>query len=198
MCGSGSAIGHRHAVGRAQGGAHEPRYGRSVIETERLQLRRCRSSDVAAVMAYRGRPDVARHLSAGVWTAAKAESELRAYEQAPFTGPGDELVLLAETRDTADVVGEVGLVWVREDPRTAEIGYVFNPEFGGRGLATEAVSGLVQAAFTSFDFDRVVATTDEDNTTSRALCERLGMQLLSTSISSDGRHVSECTYVIAR
>jgi RimJ/RimL family protein N-acetyltransferase len=149
-------------------------------------------------MSYRGRPDVARHLSAGVWTTARAESELRAYEQATFTAPGDELVLLAETRDTAAVVGEVGLVWVSEEPRTAEIGYVFNPEFGGRGLATEAVSGLVHAAFTSFDFDRVVATTDEDNATSRALCERLGMQLLSTSISSDGRHISECTYVIAR
>jgi RimJ/RimL family protein N-acetyltransferase len=149
-------------------------------------------------MAYRGRPDVARHLSAGVWTAERAESELRSYEHATFTGPGDELVLLAETRDTVAVVGKVGLVWRNEDPRTAEVGYVFNPAFGGRGLATEAVSGLVQAAFTKFDFDHVVATTDEDNASSRALCERLGMRLLSTSISTDDRQVSECTYIIGR
>jgi len=125
-------------------------------------------------------------------------SELCAYEQATFTEPGHELVLLAETRDTAVVVGAVGLVWMRKDPRTAEVGYVVNPAFDGRGLASEAVLGLVQAAFISFDFDHVVATTDEDTTSSRALCERLGVQLLSTLISTDDRQVSECTYIIHR
>jgi RimJ/RimL family protein N-acetyltransferase len=169
-----------------------------MIDTARLRLRRCRPSDVDGVLAYRGRDDVARHLSAGVWTRAKALDELQVYELAPFARQGDELVLLAETRDDALIAGEVGLVWLDDTTRTAEIGFVFNPEFSGRGLATEAVSALLDAAFHRFDFQRVVASTDEANTSSRRLCKRVGMRLLSTATSSDARAVPECTYIVTR
>ena len=169
-----------------------------MITTARLRLRRCRRSDVVAVLTYRSRPDVAHHLSAGVWTYEKAEHELATYEDAAFDQPGDELVLLVETQDTTKVVGEVGLVWLDDPPQTAEVGYVFDPESGGQGFATEAVAALVHAAFDAFDFNLVVAKTDEANAPSRALCERIGMKLLSTSESSDGRAVMECVYAVNR
>jgi RimJ/RimL family protein N-acetyltransferase len=149
-------------------------------------------------MTYRSRPDVAHHLSAGVWTYEKAEHELATYEDAAFDQPGDELVLLVETQDTTKVVGEVGLVWLDDPPQTAQVGYVFDPESGGQGFATEAVAALVHAAFDGFDFNLVVAKTDEANAPSRALCERIGMKLLSTSESSDGRAVMECVYGVNR
>lgn len=169
-----------------------------MITTARLRLRRCRRSDVDAVLAYRSRPDVARHLRAGVWTHEKAEHELATYEDAAFDQPGDELVLLVETHDTLKVIGEVGLVWLEDTPQTAEVGYVFDPESGGQGFATEAVAALVEAAFDAYDFNLVIAKTDEANGPSRALCERIGMKLLSTSESSDGRAVMECVYAITR
>jgi RimJ/RimL family protein N-acetyltransferase len=165
-----------------------------VIETDRLLLRRPRPDDVDAVFAYRSRPDVARHLSAGTWSREKTERELAAYAAAAFGAPGQELVLLAETRDTGAIIGEVGLVWL-DEARAAEIGYVFSPDAGGRGLATEAVRGLLTAAFDLWALDRVVAQTDATNRASRALCERLGMRLVSTQPSDDGRGVDECTYV---
>jgi len=90
-------------------------------------LRKCRQSDVDAVLAYRSRPDVAAHLSAGVWSRAKTERELAAYETAAFERAGDE-----------------------------------------------------------------------DNSSSRALCERIGMRLQSASVSTDGRDIRECTYVLDR
>ena len=169
-----------------------------MIETTRLRLRRCHPSDVDAVLAYRGRSDVAKYLSAGVWTRAKTIRELGTYETTVFDGPGDELVLLAEINDSRRVAGEVGLVWRDDIPDTAEIGYVFNPDFGGRGLATEAITALVQVAFDQFGFRHVMAVTDEANRASRALCERVGMRLLSTSIGNDHRRVPECTYEITR
>ncbi|ONI65240.1 GNAT family N-acetyltransferase [Leifsonia sp. ALI-44-B] len=165
-----------------------------MITTKRLHLRRCLPSDVDAVLAYRSREDVAEHLSAGVWSREKTLTELETYASAPFAAPGDELVLLVETQESGEVVGEVGLVWLDEPASTAEVGYVFNPEYGGRGYATEAIEALVQAAFVKFGFDGVIAKTDEDNRPSRALCERIGMHLTDISPSPDGRGVNECTY----
>lgn len=170
----------------------------NMITTARLHLRSCRRSDVDAVLAYRSRADVAAHLSADVWTREKTESELSAYEDAAFNQPGDELVLLAETQDATKVVGEVGLVWLRDRLDAAEVGYVFHPDFGSQGFASEAVAALVQAAFDSFNFALVIAKTDEWNLASRALCERIGMTLESTFISADGRAVRECIYTAGR
>ena len=166
--------------------------------TERLQLRRCRVGDVDAVMEYRSRPDVGHHLRSGVWTRERCQQELETYAGATFSAVGGELVLLAEQRHSAGVIGEVGLVWLTSSPKTGEIGYVFNPIFGGQGLATEAVRGVVALAFDTYGFDLLVATTDQANLASRALCERLGMQLSATTISTDERNVLECSYTRGR
>jgi len=167
-----------------------------MIITDRLHLRHCRRADVDAVLAYRSRPDVARHLSAGVWTREKTKLNLAAYEDALFSGVGDELVLLVETLAGAKVIGEVGLVWLDSETMTAEVGYVFNPESGGYGFATEAVAAVIRIAFDSLGFSTMVATTDEDNLPSRALCERLGMRLTVVKPAEDRRDVQECVYTV--
>lgn len=157
-------------------------------------MRRPREADVDAILAYRSRPDVARYLRAGTWTREHTASELSLYASAHFEGPGDELVLVAELLETAEVVGEVGLVWLKDE--SAEIGYVFNPSFGGKGLATEAVGALLAAARNDWRFVQVLAKTDAANESSRALCERLGMTLVATALTTDGRGVEECTYAV--
>lgn len=167
-----------------------------MIESARLLLRRCRPSDVDAVLAYRSRADVAAYLSAGVWSREHTERELMTYANASFREPGDELVLLAETRETSRIAGEVGLLWRATSPSVAEVGYVFNPDFGGQGLATEAVSATVHWALVERNFSFVIAVTDTDNAASRALCERIGMSVIATTVSTDGRNVAECTYAV--
>ena len=164
--------------------------------TDRLRLRRCSRSDVDAVLAYRSRPDVARHLRSGAWSREKAEAELALYEDARFSQAGDELVLLVEAPGSRTVLGEVGLVWLDRQPTAAEVGYVFDPRSGGHGFATEAVAAVIGAAFDTFGFTTVIASTDEENLSSRALCERLGMRLASLQHSEDGRDVRECVYTI--
>jgi RimJ/RimL family protein N-acetyltransferase len=167
-----------------------------VIQTARLRLRRPRPADVAAVHAYRSRPDVARFLSAGTWSREKTADEWAHLATAPFDGPGDELVLAVELIGSGEVIGEVGLVWLAQGAG-AEIGYVFHPDFGGRGLATEAVAAVLSAAREEWGFDRILARTDSANLPSRALCERVGMTLVATSVSTDGRGVEESTYALS-
>ena len=182
-------VGHRERSAEWSSG-----YDPGVIDTSRLHLRRPREADVDAVFAYRSSPDVARYLRAGPWTREHTESELASYTTARFAGPGDELVLVVEILETGEVVGEVGLVWLHDE--NAEIGYVFNPRFGGKGLATEAVGAVLTAARNDWGFARVIAKTDALNASSRALCERLGMTLVATALTTDGRNVEETTYAV--
>ena len=58
-----------------------------------------------------------------------------------------------------------------------EIGWVFHPDVGGQGLATEAAAALLDAAFHEVYLHRVMAQLDPRNLRSARLCERLGMRL---------------------
>ena len=58
----------------------------------------------------------------------------------------------------------------------AELGWVLDPAYAGRGLATEAVRALLETCFTTLGLRRVTAQCFADNTASWRLMERLGMR----------------------
>jgi RimJ/RimL family protein N-acetyltransferase len=60
--------------------------------------------------------------------------------------------------------------------RQGEIGWVFHPEYHGRGYATEAARELVQMALDDLGMHRVWAQLDPRNLASARVCERLGMR----------------------
>lgn len=63
--------------------------------------------------------------------------------------------------------------------RTMEMGlfWALSPAAQGQGYATEAAKALVDWAFDSLLLDRLVATTEHDNTASIAVMRRLGMRI---------------------
>jgi RimJ/RimL family protein N-acetyltransferase len=68
-------------------------------------------------------------------------------------------------------------IWLRSaEHRQVEVGYVFHPDGGGRGYATEATRALVDFAFAELKAHRVFARTDARNTASAALLTRLEMR----------------------
>ena len=73
-------------------------------------------------------------------------------------------------------IGDVMLRLTAGDPPSvAEIGWVVNPTYAGRGFATEAARALVDLGFRHYGLHRIFAQLDARNTTSARLCERLGM-----------------------
>ena len=66
-----------------------------------------------------------------------------------------------------------------------EIGYIFARSFWGRGLATEAVSALLDHCFPDLQVNRVEALIDPDNHASKKLAEGIGFRLES------GRHPAD-------
>jgi RimJ/RimL family protein N-acetyltransferase len=74
------------------------------------------------------------------------------------------------------VIGDVVLMWRSREHATGEIGYVFHPDYGGQGFASEAVGALLDVAFGTYHFHRVTARIDARNLASLRLAERVGMR----------------------
>jgi ribosomal-protein-alanine N-acetyltransferase len=74
------------------------------------------------------------------------------------------------------MIGTVGFSELDMANHTAEIGYVINPKYSGKGIATEAVSSFLNFAFMELDMERVEGRYMVPNHASRRVMEKCGMQ----------------------
>src|ERR1051325_9091112 len=116
------------------------------IVTPRLQLRRSIPEDAEAIAGYRTNPLVHRFQG---WDRTDVEGVLTQIREMAGRAPGEPgwVQLTVEEREGGRLVGDVGLAPDQHDPGVIKIGYTIDPEFQGRGYATEAVGALVDYAF---------------------------------------------------
>ena len=145
-------------------------------QSQRLRLRRFRPEDAATLAAYRSDPEVARHQS---WHAPfpveAAERFIASLEQDHPDTPGEWFQLALVELSTGEHVGDVGL-HTDEDGRTATVGITLARSAQGRGLATEALTLLLDYLFVERGKHRVMADCDPRNEPVVALLERVGMR----------------------
>ena len=82
----------------------------------------------------------------------------------------------------------------------AELGWSIDPEYGGRGYATEAVNEAIRICFEELGLRRVVANTFADNAPSWRLMERVGMRrelhAVRESLHRSGRWLDGYSYAL--
>lgn len=150
------------------------------IRTERLVLRTFTPADRAALADYCSDPEVTRYLPFPALDDAGLDARLaRMLAGTAPSRPDESLALAVEERGV--LVGDLMLRLGQSHdpdaaPSIAELGWVFAPQHGGRGLATEAARALVDLAFNHYPLHRLMAQLDPRNTASARLCERLGMR----------------------
>ena len=145
--------------------------------TDRLAVRRLDDPDVATTWAYRRLPEVNRWLP-------YAPDTLADYAQLFEDADRRARTLVVELDGV--VVGDLFLMqkdgWSQLEVRDsgqgceAELGWALDPAYGGRGLATEAVEGLLRICFEDLGLRRVTAGCFADNEPSWRLMERVGMR----------------------
>ena len=172
----------------------------SGLETERLVLRRFADSDLEPFLAYRNDPEVARYQSWESCTEREAASMIEGLRsQRPGT-PGEWFQFAVQSRETGLLVGDCAMR-VDEDGCQAEVGFTLSREHQGRGLATEAVSRLLDFAFGELGLHRVYAITDQENEPSFTLLERLGLRREGSFVDNawfKGRWSSEYLYAVLK
>lgn len=145
------------------------------VTTQRLCVRRLRDEDAPLLAAYRSDPEVARYQA---WTDF-SEAEARTFVADMRAGrpgvPGEWYQFALGLLPDGRLVGDIGLKLRGGDPSVADIGYTLARAYQGRGLAREAVSAVIDLAFTRLGVECMRATIDERNGRSLALARRLGM-----------------------
>lgn len=168
-------------------------------QTERLTLRRPVTADAAAIHAYRSLPEVDDLLSGQPGDLETFVAEFPEWRRTQ---------ILVEHR--GEIVGDLMLrvqdAWsqaeVTEQARgtQAELGWVFDPRWHGRGFATEAVTELLAIAFDGVGVRRVEAGCFAQNTASRRVMEKVGLRLEGVyrgeSLHRDGTWRDGATYAL--
>jgi RimJ/RimL family protein N-acetyltransferase len=147
------------------------------IRTERLLLRRLREGDIDRIAAIQSLPEVARFMYWEPASREESEALLARWMAATRLERDDDAVTLAVERQTDGLLlGQATIFRRSVEHRQVEVGYVFHPDSGGQGYATEATRALIDLAFDDLAAHRVFARTDTRNTASAALLRRLGMR----------------------
>jgi RimJ/RimL family protein N-acetyltransferase len=147
------------------------------LRTERLLLRQLTERDIDSLVAYRSRVDVCRYVPFTPMSHDDVAQRLATqWATTELTEEGQSLTLGIEVVQTGRLVGDVVLFWRSRLHSGGELGYVLNPEDGGRGYATEAAAEMLRFGFDAVGLHRIIARVDERNERSARLLRRLGMR----------------------
>ena len=147
----------------------------SVLETERLVLRRLTAEDAAFVLELVNDPAWLRFIGdRGVRTVEDARGYILKGPAASYERHGFGLYL-TELKEGGAPLGICGLI-KRESLEDVDLGFAFLPEFWGRGYASESAAAVLEYARGAFGLKRLVAVTSNDNHASIRLLEKLGFR----------------------
>lgn len=146
------------------------------LETERLELRDYVAQDWAAVHRYNRSEAFCRYLPIAPQTPDTTKAFLEQALHQQRQTPRLEYSLAVIDKALGKPIGGVRIGIKEGADRVASIGYAFDPEYWGRGCATEAVGRIVVLGFEHFGLHRVFALCDPENTGSIGVLEKLGMR----------------------
>ena len=147
----------------------------TVIETERLTLRRMLPSDAELMLETLNEPAFIRFVAdRGVRTIADAADYIAtkiapSYEQHGFG------FFIVELKASRKPIGVCGLV-KRETIDDVDIGFSLLERFSGNGYAYEAAAAVMDYGRTVHGLKRIVGFTAPDNHRSIKLLEKLGLR----------------------
>jgi RimJ/RimL family protein N-acetyltransferase len=149
----------------------------TLFETERLLVRRATTADVVALLPIFGDAETVRHFGHGrPWTQVEIGQYLASYPEGDerlVSTPG--VVLL---KPHLEVVGFGGVGYYVSEGNTADLLFILQKEWWGKGLATEFASAALVTALRHPQVASVYATAKPANVASVRVLEKCGMWLV--------------------
>ena len=153
------------------------------LETNRLILRKILVGDCADVYEYSSRPETSRYLLWNAHENPKYTKKYLSYLQTAYRNEEFFDFGLVE-KESGKMIGTCGFTDFDMDHNSAEIGYVLNPDFWGRGLAREAILRVMAFGFAELRLHRISAKIMTGNTASKRVAEKCGMRHEATRIEA--------------
>jgi ribosomal-protein-alanine N-acetyltransferase len=147
-----------------------------VLETERFTLRALDLNDAKAIFGLRTNKEVNTFITR---TMLNNLSEARAFIDSISNSVANNTSIfwVLESKDTAELLGTVGLRNFDIEEDSAEIGYDMHPDFQENGYMSEAFKVILNFAVKQMDLKFIEAFTHKDNNASVALLEKYNFEL---------------------
>ena len=144
------------------------------LETDRLILRKLSVADADDMFEYSKDMNITKYLTWSphpdrYFTIDYIKFVLKKYKTGDFR---DWAVI---DKATGKMIGTCGFTSVDLHNKKGEIGYVYNSQYWGRGIATEALECVVDFGFSKLDLNRIEGRFMVENTPSRRVMEKAGM-----------------------
>jgi RimJ/RimL family protein N-acetyltransferase len=151
----------------------------TLLETDRLTLRRFTEADGEALYELDSDPEVMRFLSGGTPTPRGIVQTVILPRFLQYDAPSSPFGFWAAIgRATSEFLGWFSFVSSEANRVEIGLGFRLRRTVWGKGYATEGARALIRKAFTELAVQRVVATTYEHNLASRRVLEKVGMRIV--------------------
>ena len=153
------------------------------ITTDRLILRKLLPSDADDMFEYSQNPIVTQFLLWEPHVNRKFTHSYLKFIQSQYASERffDWAVTLS---DTGKMIGTCGFTMIDTDNDGAELGYVINPDFWGKGYATEALHRVMSFGFGVLGLHRIYVRIMAGNLASEKVAKKCGMRHEATFYSS--------------
>ena len=144
------------------------------LKTERISLRPMHVIDAEDMFDYAKRSDVTKYL---LWSPHPSVSYTKDYLKYIHSrySLGDFYDWAIIDRESRRMIGTCGFTKIDTANNSAEIGYVLNPDFWGKGFATDAAMRVLEFGFCDLLLQRIEARFMQGNDASLAVMKKLGM-----------------------
>ena len=145
------------------------------LETPHLILRQWQDSDLAPFYQLNSNSQVMQYFPKLL---DKAESDQLAFRIQSLIQQNEWGFWALELKSSQKFIGFTGLHYqptLFDFSPCTEIGWRLDPQYWGKGYATEAALRCLEFAFNQLNLDEVVAFTAKQNLRSQAVMERIGM-----------------------
>ena len=170
------------------------------LTTPRLRLRKLGMRDAMDIYRYSRDAEVARHV---LWDAHRSIGESRSYLRYMLRRYRNHEPASwgIEWKETGQIIGTIGFMWIQSDNSAAEVGYSLSRDFWNRGIMTEALKAVIAHGFGSMNLNRIEAQHETTNPASGAVMRKCHMQkegTLRSRLFNKGRYVDVDLYAILR
>ncbi|GEN74569.1 GNAT family N-acetyltransferase [Chryseobacterium hagamense] len=170
------------------------------LYTERLLLRDLHEDDKQAIFDYRS-DEEANKFQSWIPESPEEAEQFIARNTKTFNQPESWYQVLITDRETAAVIGDMGIHFFGSENLQVELGITLDIRHQGKGYAAEALKGLISCLFTDLQKHRIIASVDPDNRASLRLMERVGLRKEGHFIKSlfwKNKWVDDVIYAILR
>ena len=147
----------------------------NIIETERLILRHLRAEDAEDLYRIYSDPQTMKFMGQFSGTVVEARGNIQNHIEKYYDHFGFGLWATVLKENNA-LIGRCGLLYQDiEGTKDAELAYLLDSRFWGKGLATEAARAIIRIGLGRFNFTRIIAVINPRNTASIRVAEKVGM-----------------------